>query len=154
MTIEINGKIFQKKEIAYREPNFGSPIKNPLNYQLIISKNKFLSCCSYEIDNYISFLKEDDELYNDPLLPELVSLKYPRSETLFNEFPEIFEIFLNNYKLGALECLLKENDDFLYIINSIEKIKVLNDSVIITGECYKIIDNNYNNKEKKWKCTF
>lgn len=131
--------IYDIEKIGYREFGFGKKVNlNTCSYLIKIAKDKFVNLMESIYDECIEELRRDDEITGefDPPFPGATG--YPPLKVFIEEHKEAFtEFFRTYFEWDFLSLLLSNENEPIYVINSIDSIEITDSSVIVTGEAYK-----------------
>ena len=137
MKIEINNIPTESQKIAYNDGlNFGRFLDTSIivDYAIQLSKSEFIKLIEANYNQIRDEIKVDDETMND--ISEFSEVGYCSLESLFTKdaaFSDIVKTYLGRPLLGKL-VMPQENPK--YIINSIGKAKVEDNTIIICGKAF------------------
>ncbi len=137
MEVEINNLSIDVDKVGYNDGlNFGRFLENMevVGYTLELSKDQFLTLIEIDYNQIRDEIKADDEAMNDT--SDFSESGYCSLEDLFAKeaaFSEIVKGYLGRPLLGKLFVKSQETD---FIINSIDKVNVL-DNIVLKGRAFK-----------------
>lgn len=140
MMIYINQTVINNTDdMGYREFGFGKKVDpDTCSYLIEIPKDKFINLMRSIYDECVDELRKDDEITGefDPPFPG--ATEYPSLEVFVEEHKEAFaEFFRIYFETDFLSLLFSNENDPVYVINSVDNFQITGSSVIVSGEAYK-----------------
>jgi hypothetical protein len=141
MICRIDGQPVPLTAITYRELGFGQPVDLPLHdYQIIYDRKEFTDLLQADYEELLADQRHDDERTNDPHPRYFRELAYPPLEE-FLKHPDYLSDAIIWYLWDDLLSLTVPTEpgvenSWKWVINSIDKAEVKDETVIITGKVF------------------
>ncbi len=141
MICRIDGQPVAAAAITYRDLGFGQPVELPLHdYQIVYDRKEFTDLLAADYVELRDDQKADDEATGDPWPRYFRELGYPSLEELLGH-PGYLEDTVSRYLWDDLLSLTfpakpGAETSWKWVINSIDKVEVKNQSVVIRGKVF------------------
>jgi hypothetical protein len=139
-TLSIADKAIPKALVVYNDAmGFGRFLEDSeiYPYTLHFTKEEFIQRFENPYNEARDEMKKDDETYNET--SDFSESHYCSLEALFQyptQFNDIFDYYLRNNLFEEFT----NSKNFIYVINSLDGIQLSQDSVTITGRCFKKVE--------------
>lgn len=134
--------------LARQPMNFNQPWPQParaLRYQIIVHGHDFLDMMQVEFERAKEEEIADAPFYQPGEVPELdrwKELGFPPAEELFAQHPKVLEGVVHWMGMETLDRILPDsNDCFQYVLNSLDRVTVVNGTVYLEGRAYEKVSD-------------
>jgi len=149
MKCYINNNLIPDENVTVGDFGFGKKVPNPFMYLLTIKIEDFIMVTQPIFDSYMETMKEDDERFgvdiDDKDSVYMSERGYPKyTSVLISDKAFIETFFIETFVLEFLSPFFKERDQnkWLYVINSLDSITIKEDTVEVRGEAFEIKRSN------------
>jgi hypothetical protein len=126
--------------------NFGQMVPGllPLSYRFAIETSQWLELTAADYNNFIQGEQEDQNEPGEwPILDHLKALAYPSMTLLVHQAPQLLEELIKEWlTLEVLETLFPYSQEFpkyQYSINTLDKVRVDLQQVVLEGQAYPLL---------------